>query len=65
MLVAMRAARPRRFGCPEVLELEELPDPVPGPGQARIAVEAAGVHVIDTAIRAGAERLPFPSPSCR
>ena len=58
----MLAIRQRRFGPPEVLEPEDVPDPAPGTGRARIAVEAAGVHVIDTAIRAGADRLPFPLP---
>ena len=58
----VRAIRQHRFGPAEALALEDVPDPAPGPGQARIAVEAAGVHVIDTAIRAGSERLPFPLP---
>lgn len=41
---------------------EEVADPEPGAGHVRIAVRAAGVHLIDTAIRAGADRLPFPLP---
>jgi NADPH:quinone reductase-like Zn-dependent oxidoreductase len=43
-----------RFGGPDVLELVELPDPEPGPGQIRIAVRAAGVNPIDWKIRSGA-----------
>jgi hypothetical protein len=35
----MRAAVVTRFGGPEVFELTELPDPVPGPGQ--VAITAA------------------------
>lgn len=58
----MRAIRQHRFGPPDVLAAEDVPDPAPGAGQARITVEAAGVHVIDTSIRAGSERLPFPLP---
>ena len=50
----MRAIRQHEFGPPEVLRLEEVPDPEPGPGEIRIAVEAAGVHRVDTMIRAGA-----------
>ena len=40
----MKAARFSRFGGPEVLEIVDLPDPHPGPGQVRIAVRAAGVN---------------------
>jgi hypothetical protein len=32
---------------PEVLEIVDLPDPHPGPGQVRIAVRAAGVNASD------------------
>ena len=42
-----------QFGGPEVLELVELPDPEPGPGQIRVAVRAAGVNPIDWKIRSG------------
>ena len=40
----MKAVRFSRFGGPEVLEIVDLPDPHPGPGQVRIAVRAAGVN---------------------
>jgi NADPH:quinone reductase-like Zn-dependent oxidoreductase len=43
-----------QFGGPEVLELVELPDPEPGPGQVRVAVRAAGVNPIDWKVRSGA-----------
>lgn len=49
----MHAVRHHRFGPSDVLRLEELPDLDPAPGQLRIAVEAAGVHLLDTSIRAG------------
>ncbi len=49
----MRAVVQRRAGGPEELVVEELPDPVPGPGQVLVVVEAAGVHLVDTTIRAG------------
>ena len=58
----MRAIRQEQFGGPEVLNLMEIPDPHPGPGQVRIAVQAAGVHLIDTAIRQGRSGGPFPPP---
>jgi NADPH2:quinone reductase len=59
---ADRAIVQREFGPPEVLRQEEVPPPEPGEGRVRIAVEAAGVHVIDTSIRAGSAILPFPLP---
>lgn len=49
----MHAVRLHEFGPAENLSFEEVPDPVPGAGQVRIAVEAAGVHLMDTALRAG------------
>ncbi|MTV24313.1 zinc-binding dehydrogenase [Nitriliruptoraceae bacterium ZYF776] len=55
----MQVVVQRCFGPPEVLEVEQRPDPVPGPGQVRIAVAAAGVHLVDTVIRAGHAGGPF------
>jgi NADPH:quinone reductase-like Zn-dependent oxidoreductase len=49
----MKAARFSRFGGPEVLEIVDLPDPRPGPGQVRIAVRAAGVNASDWKKRQG------------
>ncbi|MER7758752.1 zinc-binding dehydrogenase [Streptomyces sp. NPDC097619] len=49
----MHAVRLHAFGPAENLRPEELPDPVPGPGEVRIAVAAAGVHLLDTALREG------------
>ncbi|WP_105566937.1 NADP-dependent oxidoreductase [Microbacterium halophytorum] len=40
-------------GGPEVLELHEVPEPVAGPGQVVVEVEAAGVNPIDAKLRAG------------
>jgi NADPH:quinone reductase-like Zn-dependent oxidoreductase len=50
----MRGIEFSQFGGPEVLELVELPDPEPGPGQIRVAVRAAGVNPIDWKVRSGA-----------
>jgi NADPH:quinone reductase len=55
----MHAIRLHAFGPAENLTYEQVDDPVPGPGQVRIAVAAAGVHLLDTALRAGA-RGPLP-----
>ncbi|MFI6044123.1 NADP-dependent oxidoreductase [Nocardia sp. NPDC051321] len=49
----MKAARFDRFGGPEVLEIVDLPDPHPGPGQVRIVVHAAGVNASDWKKRQG------------
>ena len=49
----MKAIRVHRFGGPEVLQLDELPDPRPGPGQVVVRVRAAGVNPVDTYIRNG------------
>lgn len=48
-----QAIRFSRYGGPEVLTLEEVPTPVPGPGQVRIAVRSTGVNGIDWKIRRG------------
>jgi NADPH:quinone reductase-like Zn-dependent oxidoreductase len=49
----VKAVRFSRFGGPEVLEIVDLPDPHPGPGQVRIAVRAAGVNPSDWKKREG------------
>ncbi|SOD64737.1 NADPH:quinone reductase [Streptomyces zhaozhouensis] len=51
----MRAIRLHAFGPPENLTYETVEDPAPGPGQLRIAVAAAGVHLVDAALRRGVE----------
>lgn len=58
----MRAIQHDTFGPASVLRLEELPDPLPGPGQVRVTVEVAGVHRLDTSIRAGVEFPTSPRP---
>jgi NADPH2:quinone reductase len=58
----MRAIRLHAFGPPENLLYEQVDDPRPGPGQARIAVAAAGVHLIDTVLREGRAMGPLALP---
>lgn len=59
----MRAIQVSRYGGPEVLDLTELPVPVPGPGQLLIETSAAGVNYADTHRTDGSYRggtqLPF------
>lgn len=57
----MHAIRLHTFGPAENLRYEQIDDPEPGPGQVRIAVAAAGVHLVDTKLRAG-EAGPIPLP---
>lgn len=59
----MRAVRFTRTGGPEVLELQEVETPRPGPGEILIRHEAIGVNFIDTYHRTGLYPVPqLPSP---
>ncbi|RZU24458.1 NADPH2:quinone reductase [Kribbella rubisoli] len=59
----MKAIRLHAFGPAENLLYEEVPDPVPLDGMALVEVEAAGVHLVDTMIRAGTTGgSPIPVP---
>ncbi|MBB1262042.1 zinc-binding dehydrogenase [Streptomyces alkaliterrae] len=58
----MRAIRLHSFGPAENLRYEEAPDPVPAEGEVRIRVAAAGVHLVDTALREGLALGPTPVP---
>lgn len=60
----MDAIRLHAFGPPENLVLDQVPDPVPGPGQVLVAVRAHGVHLLDTTLRRGeAAGGPLPLPA--
>jgi NADPH:quinone reductase-like Zn-dependent oxidoreductase len=50
-------------GGPEVLEVQERPDPLPGPGEVRVAVRAAGVNFAETMARVGLYP-DAPKPPC-
>lgn len=52
----------RRFGGPEVLRVERVPEPVPGAGQSLVDVALAGVNFDDLERRAG-ETRPQPLPA--
>jgi NADPH:quinone reductase len=49
----MRAVRIHSYGGPEVMQVEELPLPVPGPEQALLRVEAASVNFLEVQMRRG------------
>lgn len=56
----MKAVRVHATGGPEVLQIEEVPTPSPGPGEVLIRVDAAGVNFIDIYQRAGAYTVATP-----
>ena len=58
----MKAVRFHRFGGPEVLQLEEVPVPVPGPGEVLIRVGACGVNHVDLDLRAGVSGFALDLP---
>jgi NADPH2:quinone reductase len=49
----VRAVRFHEFGPADVLGVEEVPDPVPGPGQVLVRVTAVGLNYGETIIRSG------------
>lgn len=49
----MKAILAREFGGPEVLKIEDVPDPTAGHGQVRVRLHAVGVNPYDTYMRAG------------
>ena len=57
----MKAIRVQEFGGPDVLQLEEVADPEPGPGQVVVKIEAAGVNPVDVYIHTGSYgQRPLP-----
>jgi NADPH2:quinone reductase len=59
---ALCAIRVHEFGGPEVLTLDEVSLPAPGPGEVRVRLRAVGVNPVERAIRTGAfarPALPF------
>jgi len=55
----MKAIVVREFGGPEVMKIEEVPAPTPGPSEVVVRIRAIGVNPVDTYIRAGAyARMP-------
>lgn len=59
----MRAVTIPRFGPASVLEVRESPDPVPGEGEVRIAVRAAGLNFAEVSARQGLYP-DAPKPPC-
>ena len=57
----MKAVRITQFGGPEMLRVEEVPLPEPGPAEVRVRLEAIGVNFVEIYQRTGAYKgaLPF------
>jgi len=58
----MKAIQVHQFGGPEVLQLQDIPTPKPGPGQVLVHVHAAGVNPYDTYMRNGTYAIKPPLP---
>jgi NADPH2:quinone reductase len=56
----MKAIQVKNPGGPEALELVDLPDPQPKPGEAVVKLAAAGVNFIDVYQREGRYKVPLP-----
>ncbi len=56
----MRAIRVHAPGSPEALRYEEVEQPVAGPGQVLVKIEAAGVNFVDIYQRTGLYTVPLP-----
>jgi NADPH:quinone reductase len=63
----VRAVRVHEFGDPDVLQVEEVPQPEPVEGEVLVRVQAAGVNPFETYVRAGwysdLPALPY-TPGC-
>jgi NADPH:quinone reductase len=57
----MQAVVIHEIGDPTVLSYESLPLPEPGPGQARVKIEAAGLNFIDVYQRTGLYKIRLPA----
>lgn len=56
-----RAVRFSHYGGPDVLQIVEVPDPVPGPGEVLVGVVAVGLNPVEAAIREGRFDAEWPA----
>jgi NADPH:quinone reductase-like Zn-dependent oxidoreductase len=59
--VMTKAVQFDSYGGIDVLEVRDVPRPVPGAGEVLVEVKAAGINISEAAIRAGAVRDIFPA----
>jgi NADPH2:quinone reductase len=58
----MRALVCKAYGPPENLVIEQRPDPVPGPGEVLVDIQAAGINFPDILLIAGTYQVKIPPP---
>lgn len=58
----MKAARIHQFGSPDVIIIDDMPCPTPGPGEVIVRVVAAGVGLWNALIRTGKAVVNSPLP---
>lgn len=58
----MKAIRAHSFGGPDVLRLDDIAEPTPGPGQVRVRLHAVGVNPFDTYMLSGTYAIRPPLP---
>ena len=61
----MLAARIHEDGGPEVIRVEEVPDPVAAPGEVLVRIRAASLNHLDVWVRKGLPSVPKPGSSVR
>ena len=58
----MKAVRFHEFGHADVLKLEEIEDPEPGPGEVSVKIRASALNHLDVDVREGISRFPVELP---
>lgn len=58
----MKAVRFHEFGNADVLKVEEIDEPKPGPGEVTVAIKASALNHLDVDVRAGISRFPVSFP---
>ncbi len=56
----MKLIRVHEYGGPDIMQVEDAPVPEPGPGQARVKIEAIGLNFVDIYQRSGLYKMPLP-----
>ena len=58
----MKALAFKEFGGPDKLQLQDVPDPTPGPGEVLVGVRACALNRLDLFVREGIPALKTPLP---
>lgn len=61
-LSTIKAIRIHNYGGPDVLQVDEIPEPFPADTEVKINIKASGLNHLDLWIRSGALGLPLPLP---